>query len=186
MADEPAAEAWLERVEGAFRLLADSGLGGARRIGFGQMAAPEFERGEWPKLLLPRLSGEGSQNYWLLSLYSPASADKVDWSTGDYRLSTRGGLTADGKSKKNARLVDEGSVISAAAEPIGRALDVAPDGAAQPMYRRKKAKPPRWKQPNPLPSKSPSRKPLLQPAATSPKKPALKRSSPISWRGLSA
>jgi hypothetical protein len=97
-ADEAAESTWGERVRAAFRLLADTGFGGHRSSGWGQAAAPEFEKGVWPTLLLPKLAGasvngrepesDGDQSsfFWLLSLYSPAPNDSVDWSSGDYRL----------------------------------------------------------------------------------------------------
>lgn len=129
-ADIEAETAWRERIEGAFRLLADSGFGGGRHIGWGQVAPPQFERGRWPNLLLPKLTGRPSGLHWLLSLYSPAPADRVDWSAGDYRLTTR-----KGQLTKTARLLDEGSVIAASADPIGRAVDVASESAAHPIYR---------------------------------------------------
>src|SRR5579875_3367520 len=77
-ADGGAQEAWNERVTAAFRLLADSGFGGLRSSGWGHAAAPEFQRGRWPGLLMPKLGrnrdGQSGANgeaenplYWLLS-----------------------------------------------------------------------------------------------------------------------
>ncbi len=146
--DAGAEEAWGDRIRGAFRLLADSGFGGRRTSGWGHTAAPEFESGSWPKLLLPKLSrarrgalsnnGEASR-FWMLSLYSPSAADRVDWSDGDYELATRTGriqsASGSGLRKKSARMVAEGSVIVAEAEPAGAAVNVAPDGFAHPVYR---------------------------------------------------
>jgi CRISPR type III-A-associated RAMP protein Csm4 len=149
--DEAAEATWGERVRGAFRLLADTGFGGHRSSGWGQAAAPEFESGNWPKLLLPKLAG-GSRNgsdpgfdgeqpsfFWFLSLYSPASNDSVDWSSGDYRLTSRTGRVDSGESsgaaKKAVRMVAEGSVLSARNEPVGVAVDVAPENFSHPVYR---------------------------------------------------
>lgn len=146
-ADESAEATWGERVRAAFRLLADTGFGGRRSSGWGQTAEPEFEAGDWPKLLLPKLTGasanrseaEGSSFFWLLSLYSPAAKDSVDWSSGDYRLTARTGrvesLSGGGGTKKTVRMISEGSVLSVRDEPVGVAVDVAPENFSHPVYR---------------------------------------------------
>ena len=138
-ADRDSENTWGDRIQGAFRLLSDSGFGGGRRIGWGQIAPPQFERGAWPHLLLPKITAlENPGNpalYWLLSLYSPASEDRVDWKAGDYRTTTRGGHVPQGELKKVVQLIDEGSVIAAASDPVGRAVDVAPESFAHPVYR---------------------------------------------------
>lgn len=129
-ADASAEEQWCGRVEGAFRLLADTGFGGGRRVGWGQVALPSFERGAWPAILLPRLTQPGTSLYWLLSLYSPAAADRVNWKEGDYRIAVR-----HGRGASSLRMVEEGSVVAAAQEPVGCATDIAREGAAHPVYR---------------------------------------------------
>ncbi|MFL6451056.1 MAG: type III-A CRISPR-associated RAMP protein Csm4 [Bryobacteraceae bacterium] len=150
-ADEAAEFKWGERVRGAFRLLADTGFGGHRSSGWGQASAPEFESGTWPKLLLPKLAGasgpgqepesdsEQSSSFWLLSLYAPAPNDSVDWSSGDYRLMSRTGCVdspeVSGAAKKAMRMVAEGSVLSVREEPVGVAVDVAPENFPHPVYR---------------------------------------------------
>jgi hypothetical protein len=77
--------------------------------------------------------------YWLLSLYSPAAADKIDWSGGNYSLTLRGGRveshSGPGAAKKDVRMVNEGCVLAAGEEPVGAAVDVAPEGFAHPVYR---------------------------------------------------
>lgn len=148
--DDVAAEsAWKDRVKAAIRLLADSGFGGRRSSGWGQAAAPQFQDGRWPGLLMPKLAarnGNISSNgngraalYWMLSIYSPSNADAIDWTNGDYRLATRGGrvqsAAGPGAEKKLVRMIVEGSVIAAQSEPVGAALDVAPDGFAHAVYR---------------------------------------------------
>ncbi len=124
--DAAAASAWQERVQACFRLLADSGFGGRRTQGWGKTESPEFRRGTWPNVILPKLgrnSGDGNGGseaslYWLLSLYSPSSSDVIDWTGGDYRLTVRGGrVAATGSLKKNARMIAEGSVLAAREEP---------------------------------------------------------------------
>ncbi len=142
-ADPDAETQWSDRVKAAFRLLADTGFGGGRTIGWGQTAQPEFQNGAWPNLLLPRsaraqnshsTTGE-SAAYWLLSLYSPAPSDMPDWSGGDYELVSRGGRVRDHSAKKIVRMISEGSVLVAAKELSGAAVDVAPDGFVHPVYR---------------------------------------------------
>jgi CRISPR type III-A-associated RAMP protein Csm4 len=141
---------WSDRIQAAFRLLADTGLGGRRANGYGQMGAPEFQRGPWPDVILPKLARalrqrngnstqNGAQQYWFLSLYSPSPDDRIMWSEGSYQLTMRGGYvensTASGMQKKAARLITEGSVIAAGAEPRGVAVDVAPAGFGHAVYR---------------------------------------------------
>lgn len=149
-ADEAAHAQWNHRVMGAFRLLADSGFGGHRSSGWGRAGEPEFQQGAWPALLLPKLArtrngnqhanadGDGA-SFWLLSLYSPAASDAVDWSQGDYRVTVRGGHVDDSAAvpvaKRNVRMIVEGSVIAARVEPLGVAVDVAPEGFPHPVYR---------------------------------------------------
>ena len=138
-ADHEAEQTWRVRIEGAFRLLADTGFGGGRRIGWGQVGLPQFEYGAWPDLLLPKLASSeaegGHDLYWLLSLYSPAAADRIDWKAGDYRTTSRCGHVLSGELKMVLRLIDEGSVIASASDPVGRAVDVAPEGFGHPIYR---------------------------------------------------
>jgi CRISPR type III-A-associated RAMP protein Csm4 len=150
-ADSVAESTWSDRLRGAFRLLADTGFGARRTSGWGQTGAPEFQQGAWPGVLsakMGRISGNGSQPsdngaeaslYWLLSLYSPSSADRIDWSGGYYQPAIRGGRvessSGSGIEKKPVRMISEGSVVAASAEPTGTAVDVAPDGFPHPVYR---------------------------------------------------
>jgi CRISPR type III-A-associated RAMP protein Csm4 len=139
---------WNERIEAAFRLLADTGFGGKRSSGWGQTHAPSFQRGAWPGLLLPKLGrlNNGaphepveSSRYWLLSLFSPGAADKIDWRSGEYTIAVRAGRVESGKKngaeKKAVRMIAEGSVLIAPAEPAGAAVDVAPDHFEHPVFR---------------------------------------------------
>lgn len=150
-ADASAEATWNLRLQGAFRLLADTGFGAHRTRGWGQTEEPRFEQGEWPALLFPKLGrnlGNGShtadQNdgvslYWLLSLYSPSAIDTIDWSGGNYEPTLRGGrvegAVGSGVEKKPVRMISEGSVLAAPTEPAGVAVDVAPDAFAHPVYR---------------------------------------------------
>lgn len=139
--DEPAESAWSGRIQAAFRLLTDTGFGGGRSRGWGQSQSPEFQRGTWPGVLLPKVARvtqkNGSENnnnagsqFWLLSLYSPGASDRNDWAAGNYELTLRAGI-----GTKALRMIAEGSVIVAQSEPAGQAVDVAPDGFAHPVYR---------------------------------------------------
>ena len=149
-ADSEQERSWSPRLQAAFRLLSDSGFGGGRSKGWGQTQTAEFQTGQWPALLLPKLgrllrnspaaaSEEGNGLFWLLSLYSPAIADNVDWSGGNYSLSSRGGRVeshaGQGAQKKTVRMVSEGCVLASHQEPVGTAVDVAPNGFAHPVYR---------------------------------------------------
>jgi CRISPR type III-A-associated RAMP protein Csm4 len=76
--------------------------------------------------------------HWLLSLFSPAPSDAVDWTSGNYSVVTRGGRiespSGSGELKKLVQMVAEGAVLCGGA-PTGSAPDVAPDGFAHPVFR---------------------------------------------------
>jgi len=80
-----------------------------------------------------------SHPHWLLSLFTPAAADSVDWRRGNYTVLPRGGRiespAGSGELKKQIQMVAEGSVLYAEAPPRGSAADVAPDGFAHPVFR---------------------------------------------------
>jgi CRISPR type III-A-associated RAMP protein Csm4 len=80
-----------------------------------------------------------TQPHWLLSVFTPASTDTVDWRRGNYTVLARGGRVespaGSGGLKKQIQMVAEGSVIYAEAAPRGSAADVAPDGFAHPVFR---------------------------------------------------
>jgi CRISPR/Cas system CSM-associated protein Csm4 (group 5 of RAMP superfamily) len=81
-------------------------------------------------------SAPGPRAHWLLSLYTPAADDVVDWARGNYRVLTRGGrVEASGELKKQLPMIEEGSVLVAADGLRGSAPDVAPDGFAHPAFR---------------------------------------------------
>lgn len=136
-ADDAARDKWTGPLTAAFRLLADSGMGGERSRGWGRSEMPEITAGELPGLLMkPQAEASG---HWLLSVFSPAESDAIDWKQGDYVLTTRGGRIESqagwGDGKKLTRMVAEGSVLVASSAPRGQAADVAPDGFAHPVYR---------------------------------------------------
>lgn len=149
-ADQEASERWSDPLRSAFCLLADSGIGGRRSLGWGRSDAPEFSEGILPDLILPapapvsqpedeELQPVPETVYWLLSVYSPSQDDSVDWRKGNYSLQTRGGRVESpasrGELKKLTRVVTEGSVLFADAPLCGAAHDVAPDGFPHPVYR---------------------------------------------------
>ena len=137
-ADEAARARWTAPLTAAFRLLADSGMGGEHSRGWGRSEMPEITSGELPGLVFSKPQAD-AWGYWLLSVFAPAESDSVDWEQGDYLLTTRGGRVESsagwGDGKKLTRMVAEGSVLVAASAPRGSAPDVAPDGFAHPVYR---------------------------------------------------
>lgn len=140
-ASEESSKAWRLAVEGAIRLLADSGVGGERSRGWGHFSQLEIREGE----LAPLVFGTSwtapaeSNAQWLLSMFSPSSGDQVDWSQGAYAVVDRGGRVESqagwGAEKRLARMVCEGSVLVSTTRLIGSARNVAPDGFAHPVYR---------------------------------------------------
>jgi CRISPR type III-A-associated RAMP protein Csm4 len=88
--------------------------------------------GPWPP-------APGLQAHWLLSLFSPAAADTVDWARGNYTVLARGGRVdspaGSGELKKQVRMVAEGSVVYSGSALSGAAADVAPDGFSHPVFR---------------------------------------------------
>jgi len=146
-ADEEAWARWAEPVRAALRLLADSGMGGERSLGWGRSERPEFIEGELPGLIVAApAAGAGPSNgeppataYWLLSLFTPAGEDIIDWRRGSYALVTRGGRVESparsGEAKKLLRMVAEGSVLFAEGPLRGAARNVAPDGFPHPVFR---------------------------------------------------
>jgi CRISPR type III-A-associated RAMP protein Csm4 len=144
-ASQTAYAIWAPKLQAAFRLLADSGLGALRSRGFGRSRTPEFQAGVLGEMLLGEsatatIGDEGaSRTWWLLSLFSPGESDKVDWSAGTYSLVERSGRAASramaGQLKKTTRLVREGSLVVAAGPLAGGIRDVAPEGAPHPVWR---------------------------------------------------
>jgi CRISPR/Cas system CSM-associated protein Csm4 (group 5 of RAMP superfamily) len=143
-------------VKTALRLLADSGFGGERSRGWGRAEAPQFIEGTLPDIILgtlpveeqpggeqsnpePAREAAGVQAHWLLSLFTPAAGDAVDWERGSYAVVERGGRvespSRSGELKKQVQMVAEGSVLYAAVGLRGSAPDVAPEGFAHPVFR---------------------------------------------------
>jgi CRISPR type III-A-associated RAMP protein Csm4 len=153
-ADAAAHNRWRRPLEAAFRLLADSGLGGERSRGWGCFSIAGIQDGHLPDLILPEAAPPGGeepasdtvanthsrgQAWWLLGLLVPGASDEIDWKSGHYSLTTRGGRVESaagwGIEKKQLRMLAEGSVVECGAIPGGSAPDVAPDGFPHPVFR---------------------------------------------------
>jgi len=137
-ADEDSRARWADPVKAAFRLLADSGMGGERSRGWGRSETPKFTDGELPELVYTA-KPEVETAWWMLSLFSPAADDAVEWQRGDYSMITRGGRVespqSSGDEKQLLRMVEEGSVLFSASAPKGAARNVAPAEFPHPVYR---------------------------------------------------
>jgi len=136
-ADSDAVARWEGPVRSAFRLLADSGMGGERSRGWGRSEAPEWE--PWRP---PQASGSEEaveQAYWLLSVFMPGASDSVDWTRGSYSTLSRGGRIESsaswGEPKSSTVMIAEGSVLLAGSGLQGAARDIAPAGFPHPVYR---------------------------------------------------
>jgi CRISPR type III-A-associated RAMP protein Csm4 len=132
-ADEDAVSRWLAPVRSALLLLADAGLGGERSRGWGRSEAPEWQ--PWRAPHVP----DTDQAHWLLSLYTPAENDVVDWKRGNYAtLVRRGRIESSGRwgePKQPTTMIAEGSVLLASSDLRGAATNVAPEGFPHPVYR---------------------------------------------------
>ncbi len=136
-ADEEAQSRWEKPIRGAFRLLADSGIGGERSRGWGRSTQPKWERAA---KIFPWTETEAPESaHWLLSLYAPGDSESVDWNRGNYSTVQRTGRienpTRWGELKSPTLMVAEGSVLLAPHEPHGVIHNVAPDGFPHPVYR---------------------------------------------------
>lgn len=136
-ADADAAAQWEAPVRSAFRLLADSGFGGERSRGWGRAHEPEWHPWTPPAAVQSDQPGEAA--YWLLSVFTPAPQDTVDWTRGSYSTISRAGRiessTRWGEPKPATTMVAEGSVLLAAERPRGAARDIAPADFPHPVYR---------------------------------------------------
>ena len=136
-ANEETRARWEDSVRAAFRLLADSGFGGERSRGWGRSEMPEWEESAFPTESLPPDAAE--RGYWLLSLYTPAEDDSIDWRRGNYSTISRSGRIESparwGEPKNVSLMIAEGSVLLAGSEPRGSARDLAPSGFPHPVFR---------------------------------------------------
>ena len=140
-ASKEAEARWSPALKGALKLLADSGIGGERSSGWGRFDQPEFVDGELGPLLFGNRyrAPEEVTGHWLLSLFSPAADDRVDWQQGHYRVVERTGRVESvagwGAPKRANQMIAEGGVLVSAVAPKGAAKDVAPIGFPHPVYR---------------------------------------------------
>jgi CRISPR/Cas system CSM-associated protein Csm4 (group 5 of RAMP superfamily) len=142
-ADESAAECWKPALQGALKLLADTGLGGERSRGWGRFEQPECSEGSLSQLLFGKYAPQTPAQpgaFWLLSQFSPSPEhDRVDWKQGSYEIALRNGRVESaagwGALKQSSKMVVEGSVLAADKPLTGVAHDVAPEGFAHPVYR---------------------------------------------------
>jgi CRISPR type III-A-associated RAMP protein Csm4 len=132
-ADEDAVSRWRGPVRSALLLLADSGFGGERSRGWGRSETPEWQA--WTPPQVPA----SEQAHWLLSLYTPAENDAVDWKRGSYATVLRTGRIESsarwGEPKQPTTMIAEGSVLLASSDLRGSASNVAPEGFPHPVYR---------------------------------------------------
>jgi len=131
---------WTPRIQAAFRLLGDSGIGGMRSRGFGRARSVDFQAGLLPDLLFGAKGGpRAGRAWWLLSLMIPAPGEPVRWDEGHYELVKRrgriGSRNGGGLPKLVSRAVAEGSVVVCDAPPRGTVHNVAPQGCPHPVYR---------------------------------------------------
>jgi CRISPR type III-A-associated RAMP protein Csm4 len=136
-ADADAAAEWEQPVRSALLLLADSGFGGERSRGWGRSETPVWTPWDLPAR---RSAAESTERaFWLLSLYTPADNDSVDWNRGSYATLSRSGRIESsagwGQPKTATVMIAEGSVLLAGDAPRGDVRDVAPAGFAHPVYR---------------------------------------------------
>ncbi|HYL37058.1 MAG TPA: hypothetical protein VEV17_14175 [Bryobacteraceae bacterium] len=134
---EGALARWEAPVRSALHLLADSGFGGERSRGWGRSEEPQWEPWTPPQAASAEASSDHA--YWLLSVFTPAPSDSVDWSRGSYSTLTRRGRIESnarwGEPKSATMMIAEGSVLLAGTELTGSARDVAPAGFPHPVYR---------------------------------------------------
>ena len=138
-ADEAAMSHWQAPVRSALLLLADSGVGGERSRGWGRSEAPEWQPWLPPKGPSGASDQPGDRAQWLLSLYTPAENDAVDWKRGNYAtVSRRGRIESSarwGEAKQATTMIAEGSVLLASNELRGAASNVAPADFPHPVFR---------------------------------------------------
>jgi len=120
-----------ERLDAAFRVLGDMGLGGERTYGMGHFTFSGFTPLE---ATIPRLSGLASKKYVLLSNFFPKPNERAgfhslmdSWDFFETRGYVVSGRLATKIKRKRVRMVVCGSV---ARQPIrGAMVDVTPDQA---------------------------------------------------------
>jgi len=130
-------EIWKKRLEDAFYLLGDLGIGGERTYGMGMFEFSGFESipKEWEDLLKKELHYS-----MLLSCYFPSEEELNNfmeifqaWDFFETRGYIVSGLTAKTLKRKRIRMVSEGSVLNRKVR--GAIQDVTPDNAIRLDHR---------------------------------------------------
>ena len=133
--NEGVRDVWSPRLKGAFRFLADDGIGGWRAAGWGRSRRPRYREGTlghvaskmgWPVAAT-------SDRWWSLGLIAPAESDAIDWTGGAYGTIERFGASAGGEFGPYQKFVREGSVLQSANEPAGRIVSI-PARRVAPRY----------------------------------------------------
>ena len=123
-----------QKVETLLRVLGDNGIGGERNAGYGQFT---FEPG--PNFQLP--TTEDSNLFVTLSPICPKSSEQLEHLLkGDiaYNLNPMTGWVGSPgthKRRKKVNMFAEGSVLNSYDKPVGRLVDLRPDGFTHPVYR---------------------------------------------------
>jgi CRISPR type III-A-associated RAMP protein Csm4 len=132
---DAARHVWAPRLKGAFRFLADDGIGGWRAAGWGRSRRPKYREGTlgqiaakmgWPVTA-------ASDRWWSLGLIVPADSDAIDWTAGAYGTIERFGASAGGEFGPYQKYVREGSVLQGAVEPLGSVIAI-PNRRVAPRY----------------------------------------------------
>jgi CRISPR type III-A-associated RAMP protein Csm4 len=136
-ANDDARAMWSQVVAGALRLLGDTGFGGERSRGWGRSEAVEIRDagGAFAPFAAPEGEHAHETGWWLLSLFSPADDEQVDWTRGAFATVTRSGRARSGELKRSSRMIAEGSVLMSGSALRGVARDVAPETSQHPIYR---------------------------------------------------
>ncbi len=117
-ANEAARDRWAPLVETAFRVLADSGLGGRRSAGWGRFAQPDFSTGSLAQTILPDLNRKAEPPV------AGASGDKPEDSPADGRADT-----TEGNAGNSPDGDPENSVESSPEDTPGDKPEPAPEKA---------------------------------------------------------
>lgn len=121
------------KIETLLRVLGDSGIGGERNAGYG---AFDFDTAS---IEVPE--AQGSNQFMTLSPICPKSADELEHlRKGDvaYTLNPLTGwvsTTGTATRRKQVNMFAEGSVLNTIDEPVGRLVDLKPNGHPHLVYR---------------------------------------------------
>ncbi len=127
-------DATKQKVETLLRVLGDNGIGGERNAGYGQFT---FE----PDTNFQLPTTEDSNQFVTLSPICPKSSDQLEHLLkGDIAYSLNPmtgwvGLPGTHKRRKKVNMFAEGSVLNSYDKPVGRLVDLRPDGFTHPVYR---------------------------------------------------